>query len=109
MAAVGYGEITPITLREKKYAIFTMIVTSGIFAYTVNRIGTIISSFNQTSAIYKEKMMYVNRFMISQDIPPGLRMKVRRYLDYVFQNKKEIKLEEAEVYALLNENLNDKI
>ena len=46
MAAVGYGEITPITKREKNYAIFTMIVTSGIFAYTVNRIGTIISSFN---------------------------------------------------------------
>ena len=54
-------------------------------------------------------MMYVNRFMISQDIPAPLRMKVRRYLDYVFQNKKEIKLEEQEVYPLLNENLNDKI
>lgn len=109
MAAVGYGEITPITKDERTYAMGAMILSSGIFAYTLNRIATIISSFNQTSSIYKEKMMYVNRFMISQNMPPDLRMKVRRYLDYVFQNKKEIKLEEHEVYPLLNENLNDKI
>mmetsp|Transcript_38413 Transcript_38413/g.58491 ORF Transcript_38413/g.58491 Transcript_38413/m.58491 type:complete len:101 (+) Transcript_38413:1901-2203(+) len=36
-------------------------------------------------------------------------MKVRRYLDYVFEAKKETKMDESEVFKLLNESLNDKI
>ena len=36
-------------------------------------------------------------------------MKVRRYLDYVFQQKKEIKIEEADVYKILNESLRDQV
>ena len=60
MAAVGYGDILPITKNERTYAMAAMILSSGIFAYTVNSIGTIVSSYNQISAQYRERMMYVN-------------------------------------------------
>lgn len=53
--------------------------------------------------------MYVNQYMISKDMPPDLRMKVRRYLDYIFDSKKEVKVDEVEVFKLLNEGLRDKI
>ena len=109
MAAVGYGDILPLTKNERTYAMAAMGLSSGIFAYTVNSIGTIVSSYNQISALYREKMMYVNRFMMKKDMPPDLKMKIRRYLDYVFESKKEIKLDEQEVLTMLNENLNDKI
>lgn len=36
-------------------------------------------------------------------------MKVRRYLDYNWQKKKDIKIDEKEVMTMLNENLRDKI
>ena len=42
-------------------------------------------------------------------MPYELRMKIRRYLDYVFESKKEIKVDENDVHAMLNENLNDKL
>ena len=42
-------------------------------------------------------------------MPGGLRLKVRRYLDYVFETKQEIKLSEREVYQLLNERLKEKL
>ena len=61
-----------------------MIISSGIFAYTVNSIGTIVSEYSSTSASYREKMMYVNKQMIEKEMPYDLRMKIRRYLDYVF-------------------------
>jgi hypothetical protein len=60
MAAVGYGDILPLTKNERTYAMAAMIWSSGIFAYTVNSIGTIVSSYNQISAQYRERMMYVN-------------------------------------------------
>ena len=109
MAAVGYGDILPLTKNERTYAMAAMILSSGIFAYTVNSIGTIVSSYNQISAQYRERMMYVNQFMVKKEMPAKLRMKIRRYLDYVFESKKEIKLHEQEVFKMLNENLNDKI
>ena len=51
--------------------------------------------------------MYVNQFMVKKDMPPELRMKIRRYLDYIFESKKDIKVEEAEVFSMLNEGLKD--
>jgi hyperpolarization activated cyclic nucleotide-gated potassium channel 2 len=86
-----------------------MIIGSGIFAYTINSIGTIVSEYSSTSASYREKMMYVNKYMIEKEMPYDLRMKIRRYLDYVFESKKEIKVDDHDVQSMLNENLNDKL
>lgn len=36
-------------------------------------------------------------------------MKIRRYLEYVWESKKVIKIDEREVMAMLNENLREKI
>jgi hypothetical protein len=109
MAGVGYGDVLPITKYERRYAMMVMIITSGIFAYTVNSIGTIVSEYSSSAASYREKMMYVNKQMIDKQMPYDLRMKIRRYLDYVFESKKEIKIDEQDVTAMLNENLNDKL
>ena len=53
--------------------------------------------------------MYVNQFMRQKGIPNELQMKIIRYLEYNWEEKKTIKIEEKEVYALLNDNLRDKI
>jgi hypothetical protein len=47
--------------------------------------------------------------MVTKEMPQELRMKVRRYLDYIFESKKAIKVDESEVFKLLNEGLRDKI
>jgi hypothetical protein len=58
---------------------------------------------------YREMMNYVNKEMISKQIPSELRMKIRRYLEYNYEQKKIVKIDEGEVFALLNENLKEKI
>lgn len=109
MSAVGYGEIVPATKDERTYAMAAMIMSCGIFAYTVNSIGNIVSRYNQMQSQFRERMMYVNHFMAVKDMPSELKMKVRRYLDYIFETKKETKVDESEVFKLLNEGLRDKI
>ena len=54
-------------------------------------------------------MMYVNQYMVLKEMPPDLRMKVRRYLDYKFEYKKDNKVDEADLEYWLNERLRDKI
>lgn len=53
MITVGYGDITPLTPPEKLYAIACMLLACGVFGYTMNRIGNIFQSFEETSMEYK--------------------------------------------------------
>ena len=59
MVSVGYGDITPITMNERIFVIVAMLISSLIFAYIVNRIGSIVSAYNRVVEIYREKMLYV--------------------------------------------------
>lgn len=87
MAAVGYGEIVPKTETERVVCLIMMMFSCGIFAYTVNSIGNIVSRFNRIATSFREKMMYVNMYFSQKNMPLELRNKVRRYLDYVFEVK----------------------
>jgi hypothetical protein len=66
MITVGYGDITPKTTGERIYTMVAMIIASGMFSYTLNSIGTIVSRYNIYSVNYREKMNYVNRFLIQK-------------------------------------------
>lgn len=109
MTTVGYGDVHPSTPNERLYGFFAMLVACGVFAYTVGNIGEMVTRLNLQATQYKEKMTYVNQFLIHKEIPKDIRIKVRNYLEYVWTSKKEIKIEEKEVMEILNENLRDKL
>jgi hypothetical protein len=66
MITVGYGDITPMNTTERVYAMVAMLIASGMFSYTINSIGTIISRYNMLASSYREKMNYVNKFMLQE-------------------------------------------
>ena len=68
-----------------------------------------MAKYNILAAKYEERMKYVNKFMRYKKIPYDLRTKIVRFLEYNWEQKKSIKIEENEVYSLLNDNLRDKI
>jgi len=44
MITVGYGDIVPTNTVERGFAVIMTLIACGVFAYTVNSIGTIISN-----------------------------------------------------------------
>ena len=48
MSTVGYGDITPKNYIEVLFVIATMLVSSIVFAYSLNTIGSIITEITQT-------------------------------------------------------------
>ena len=42
----------------------SMLLAAGMYAYTLNNIGNMVSRYNQLAASFQEKMIYVNQFMI---------------------------------------------
>lgn len=93
MATVGYGDIVPVTNTEKIYVICSEIIAAGVYALTINNISRMVSRYNSLAEEYKERLTYVNRFMKEKNMPEELKIKVRRYLDYVWEGKKEFKIE----------------
>lgn len=109
MTTVGYGDITPFTINEKVYAMFTMILACGVFAYTVGSIGSLVSKQNASENAYREQIVGVNRYMKKKNLPYGLQFRVRRYLEYIWENKKKNNMDEKQILSLLSEPLRDEI
>jgi hypothetical protein len=47
MSSIGYGDIHPVTSEERIYATFTIIISVGIFAYTINGISKQVRGYNK--------------------------------------------------------------
>mmetsp|Transcript_34093 Transcript_34093/g.59463 ORF Transcript_34093/g.59463 Transcript_34093/m.59463 type:complete len:742 (-) Transcript_34093:61-2286(-) len=109
MATVGYGDIVPHTFYEKIFAMFAMIVACGVFAYTIGSIGSLVSKQNAESNLHRERLNAVNKYMKKKNLSHDLQFRVRRYLEYIWENQKQNNLEEKEILKLLSEPLRDEI
>ena len=50
MVTVGYGDVSALNTNERLFCMLAMIVSSGVYAFTLNEIGKTVSKFNQASA-----------------------------------------------------------
>lgn len=60
MAAIGYGDIFPITMQERIYGLLIILASSSIFAYMINRISSTVQSYNTSFTKFRERMLYIN-------------------------------------------------
>jgi hypothetical protein len=47
MTTIGYGDISPVSIYEKLFVIFISFIASGIFAYAINFIGTVVGEMSK--------------------------------------------------------------
>lgn len=78
-----------------------MVIGTGYYAMTLNLISKMASRYNSLAVMYREKMIYVNKFMIQKDLPKELRNKVRKYLEFVWESKKKVKIEPEEALKMV--------
>lgn len=48
MITVGYGDILPKNPLEVLVNIFTMLISCGVYAYTLNKVGAIFEKFSES-------------------------------------------------------------
>ncbi|KAL4480343.1 hypothetical protein ABPG74_020859 [Tetrahymena malaccensis] len=89
MITVGYGDILPITTLEKVVCIFIMMISCGVFGYSLNEIGAIFSNFYQVDNQINQKIGIIQRFMNRKNINPSLEYQIREYLEYYWREQAE--------------------
>ncbi|KAL4468882.1 hypothetical protein ABPG72_009152 [Tetrahymena utriculariae] len=106
MTTVGYGDIVPTNQIETMVSIFMMLFSSGVFAFTLNQIGMILTEMYSEVKEVRRKMKIVNIHMEKRKVQHPLRMQIRQYLDYIWkENSEQIQMESAAIIEQLNDSL----
>ena len=67
MLTVGYGDVIPISIYEKIFAMFTLFLACIIFAYSMNVIGNILNSMEAEDNLLKFNNIIINKkFLITK-------------------------------------------
>ncbi len=107
ITTVGYGDIVPVTLDQKVYAIFVMMLGVGIYAYLIGNIASLISSLDPVRANYMQQRERLGAFMQYRALPIPLRHRIQRYFDYVWDER--LVSDESEVMQSLPPSLRDEV
>lgn len=109
MSSVGYGDIKALNMGEKFVSIICVVIGSGIFTFIVSNIGTLVSKQASNANDHRERVVKFNSFMQNNEVPPELKFKVRRYMDYLWEKREVRMLHESEFLELLSDPLRDAI
>lgn len=109
MSTVGYGDVHPYSRNEKIFGILTMVLACAVFAYTVGSIGSLITKSSFEESEHRSRVISVNRYMKKKDVPGSTQFRVRRYLEYLWDNQKKNFLKEREIIGMLSASLRDEI
>ncbi len=86
-----------------------MLISCVMFAYIVGSIGNIVSRASEVSERLRTEMININRFLMHRRIPKEMRVKVRRYLEYIMDEKKKLLMDEGEMMSMLSIPLRDEL
>ena len=97
MNTVGFGDIVPRSNTEKIFAIFFIYFACYIFAFSLNIIGIIVQTLNKKSSSLNSALITLNVYMSQKRIPLDLRVRIRKYLEFLFQEEELQTVEQAHV------------
>jgi hypothetical protein len=105
MCTIGYGDIHPETSGEFIVVICLELIAGVLIAYVIGEIGLLFTRYNMASDSYRERQRFVLKYLKLKNIPKELLLKVKRYLDYNYEVKRDLKIDESEVMDMLNDDL----
>ncbi|KAM3130892.1 hypothetical protein pb186bvf_017004 [Paramecium bursaria] len=105
MVTVGYGDISPQNIYEVVCATVLMFFSSGVFAFSINSIGMILTNINQNQSNYKRSLLLINSYMIQNQVSNDLQSKVRNYIKFYCDSN--IQNNQQEVSKIVNQLSNN--
>ena len=84
---VGYGDITAISMAEKCYCVFLMLIGVVAFSFVTGALSSIIANMDSKEASLKEKISTLNELKEEYDMDLNLFNKLARTIKYDHKKK----------------------
>jgi 1,4-dihydroxy-2-naphthoate octaprenyltransferase len=68
MITVGFGDVLPISYKEKVFSIITMLLGCCLFSYVMNCIGGLFDQIRDNDKDLKDQMKKLNYFLMTKPI-----------------------------------------
>ncbi|KAL4459350.1 hypothetical protein ABPG74_017963 [Tetrahymena malaccensis] len=109
MTTIGYGDFTAQTKLEKFLMIFIAFFSCGIFGYTINSIGSILSDFKQRKDLYLQELAKINKYFKQNNVELGLQCRAKKYVQYLYSDQNSDNLCSIKSLSALSEYLQKEI
>ncbi|CAD8086476.1 unnamed protein product [Paramecium sonneborni] len=109
MITVGYGDINANTQAEMIFAVFAMVLASGIFGYSMSSFMQIIEGEDEKIQEQRIKNSKIVRYIRQKNIPKELQSRVKNYLEWLAGSAQIARNYEQYVLRSLSANLKTEI
>ena len=86
LCTVGYGDIGPKNVVEMVFVSCIMLLGTLLYGYSINYVGALIEKIDKRSKALSEKMMIIDHYMEKSGIDENLKIKVKKYLQYIWNS-----------------------
>ncbi|CAD8081746.1 unnamed protein product [Paramecium primaurelia] len=93
ITTVGYGDITPENQGEMLFVNLMMLLSSFLFAYSMNSIGIILRNLYEQNKNQKRSILQLNNYMNHNQVDLSLQIRIRNYLKHKMANMNYEKIE----------------
>ncbi|EAR83299.2 cyclic nucleotide-binding domain protein (macronuclear) [Tetrahymena thermophila SB210] len=83
MITLGYGDYVPKTSYERVFVIFITLISCGVFAYSINQIGTIVTNITKKKSQFQQKMAQISGYLNERGIKNNMIMKIKENFAYL--------------------------
>jgi len=77
MLTVGYGDIHPYNFIEKEIVILIMIISCGVYAYSLNKIGVLIQEIPSEDNEFKQNFSSISLYMKKRNLEVKIQNEVK--------------------------------
>ncbi|CAD8163247.1 unnamed protein product [Paramecium octaurelia] len=109
MITVGYGDISPNTNLEMIFGIIVMVLSSGIFGFSMSSLNFIIQGEDQNIAEIKEQNQKIVKYIKQKNIPKPLQIRVKNYLEWLEGSAQVAKNSQMVILNNLSSNLHTEV
>lgn len=81
IATIGFGDIVPLTIIERIYALLLMIIGVGFYSYIVGNLSNIVKTLDNDFVRIKIMLTALNEFAKATKLPLQLKDKIKRYIE----------------------------
>ena len=96
------GDLTPVSVGERWYAILTMVSGTGMFGYLLGVLTHIMADNHGQKAQMRQKLTSLQTFMDNKGLPYHLQVRMRRHFRYYWKRALTLDVAEDELMRQLS-------